>query len=86
MSELHLFTKLDDDTYLTEDGFLIEIKEFDGLFVWANSSTGWYDQPCDTVCLGLIEESRRSSRRARCSSFGSMKSQRPRRTSGSGSI
>ena len=28
-SNLNLFTQLDDDTYMTEDGFLIEIKAFD---------------------------------------------------------
>ena len=58
MSDLYLFTKLDDESYLTEDGFSIEIRELDGLLVWVSSSLCDYREPCNTIHLGFIESSR----------------------------
>ena len=62
MSELYLFTKLDDESYLTEDGFSIEIRELDGLLVWVSSSVGYYNEPCNTVHLGFIESAQTDDR------------------------
>lgn len=59
-SDLHLFTQLGDDTYMTEDCFPIEIIALNGFLMWASSSSGYYDQSCDTVYLGVIEKARRN--------------------------
>jgi hypothetical protein len=58
MSDLYLFTKLDENSFLTEDGFTIEIKELDGMVVWVSSSLCDYREPCNTIHLGFIESSR----------------------------
>ena len=58
MRDLHLFTKLDENSFLTEDGFTIEIKELDGMVVWVSSSLCDYREPCNTIHLGFIESSR----------------------------
>ena len=58
MSDLYLFTKLDENSFLTEDGFSIEIRELDGMVVWVSSSLCDYREPCNTIHLGFIESSR----------------------------
>ena len=62
MRDLHLFTKLDENSFLTEDGFTIEIKERDGLLIWVSSSVGYYNEPCNTVHLGVIESAQTDDR------------------------
>lgn len=54
MIDTELFTCPDGSNYLTEDGYKIEVIEFDKFLIWASSSRGRYDQPCDTINLGLI--------------------------------
>jgi hypothetical protein len=49
------FIKLAEDSYLTEDGWRIEVKAVDGFLIWAKPSSGYYNQPCDRVYLGIVE-------------------------------
>ncbi len=49
------FIKLDEDSYLTEEGWRIEVKAVDGFLIWAKPSSGYYNQPCDRVYLGVVE-------------------------------
>jgi hypothetical protein len=56
MIDTELFTCPDGSTYLDENGYKIELIEFDKFLIWASSSRGRYDQPCDTINLGIISE------------------------------
>lgn len=50
-----LMTKLDDNCYMTEDGFLIEVMELSAdLLVWAAPRDGNYDSPCELLVIGAV--------------------------------
>lgn len=57
MLDTTLLTKLSDDHWLTMDGFRLFVEQENGRISYAESSTGNYDDPCDTMVSAVIIKS-----------------------------